>query len=82
MHVKSYNMLCLVALSMFNRHLQHKGSAALHVANLAVHNFSVMDSLEAATATAVVQAVLHALCAYHADCWCFRAASLSFELCT
>jgi len=52
MQVKSYNMLCLVALSMLNRQPQHKGKAALHVINLAVHNYSVVVSLEAATAAA------------------------------
>lgn len=81
MHVKSYNMLCLFALSMLNRQPQHKANADLHVTELAVHNFSVVD-LEAATAAVVVQAFLHTLCAFHADCWCFRAASLSLEWCT
>ncbi len=45
-------MLSLFALSMPKRHPQHKGNAALHVTNLAVHNFRVMNRLEAATAAA------------------------------
>ena len=82
MHVELQNMLCLFALSMLNTQPHHKGSAALHVTKLAVHNFSVVDSLEAATAAAVVQALLYAWCAFRADCWCFRAASVSSEWCT
>ncbi len=82
MHVKSYNMLCLFALSMLNRQPQHKGNAALHVTNLAVHKLSVVNSLEAATAAAAAASSPYASGAFHADCWCFRAASLSFEWCT
>lgn len=52
MHVELQNMLCLFALSMLNTQPEHKANAALHVTNLAVHDLSAVDNLEAATAAA------------------------------